>query len=87
VGGAVGGFVALSATCFGIFFIWRKLKKDKEVNNPEYALAYNSGHTHGNHIESWQDYTASYNLQPIEVEAKHGQSEANETTQIHEVSA
>jgi hypothetical protein len=29
VGGAVGGFAALSATAFGIFFVWRKLKKDK----------------------------------------------------------
>lgn len=29
VGGIVGGFAALSATGFGIFFVRRKLKKDK----------------------------------------------------------
>lgn len=30
IGGAVGGFAALSATGFGIFFVRRKLRKDKK---------------------------------------------------------
>jgi hypothetical protein len=33
VGGAVGGFAALSATGFGIFLVRRKLKKDKSNQN------------------------------------------------------
>lgn len=35
VGGAVGGFAALSATGFGIFFVRRKLRKDKAYHRSD----------------------------------------------------
>ncbi|KAH7089122.1 hypothetical protein FB567DRAFT_523061 [Paraphoma chrysanthemicola] len=95
VGGAVGGFVALSATCFGVFFIWRKIKKDRAAAHSAYTLAGTSDGGNPSYDQSWQGYSAPYDLSsggnglPVEVEAKHGQSEASANTrnQVHEVSA
>ena len=93
VGGAVGGFVALSAAGFGIFFKWPKLKKDKNGRNGDNTLADTSDHAYGNYNQSWQPLSGLHSLSlvearyPVEVEAKHGQSEANAAAEVHEVSA
>jgi hypothetical protein len=84
IGGAIGGFVALSATCFGIFLIWRKLKKEKTPDNADAAVPAMSDYIEGSNVheletEQWK--------QPVEVEAKHGQSEVNAEPQRHELSA
>jgi hypothetical protein len=84
IGGAVGGFGALSATCFGIFFIWRKLKKGKTADNADAAVPAMSDYTEGSNVheletEQWK--------QAVEVEAKHGQSEVNTEPQRHELPA
>jgi hypothetical protein len=84
IGGAIGGFAALSATCFGIFFIWRKFKQVKTLKNADSAVPAMSDYAEGSNVheldtEQWK--------QPVEVEAKHGQSEVNAAPQRHELSA
>ena len=78
IGGAVGGVAAISAIGLAIFFIQRKKRQEKAPEQSGHELA---GADDKAELP-WQErheLPGSGTRSPVEAEAKHGQSEANDT--------